>query len=209
MSAKIKIIILILILAAAGATAFWLWPDKTAPESGGADKAEYKSELFGFSFQYPEGFKVSEFEEENGKVILFEASGKTSDVESPKTSDVEELAGFQIFITPFDESGPLTAERIKKDLPNAVVENPTLVKVGPSTGSGQAEALSFVGEGDPPTGLSADKAGEAGGFKTAEGWFVWPPEPYPNGNYLYQITAKVEDAKLLEGIITTWKFQQN
>src|SRR3989344_2393169 len=146
MSAKTKIIILVLILAAAGATAFWLWPEKTAPEAGGADKNEYKSELFNFSF-------------------------------TPPNSNLQE----------FDETGPITPERIKKDLPNAVVENPTPTKVG------EVDALSFIGQGD--------------GFKTAEVWFVWPPEPYPNGNYLYQITAKVEDAKLLEGIISTWSFQ--
>ncbi|HBT81265.1 TPA: hypothetical protein DEB04_00890 [Candidatus Giovannonibacteria bacterium] len=172
MSVKIKIIILVSILIAAGATAFWLWPEKTAPEAGGADKNEYKSELFNFSFTPPNS-NLQEFDDENGHVILG--------------------SSFQIFITPFDETGPITPERIKKDLPNAVVENPTPTKVGPSTGSGQADALSFIGQGD--------------GFKTAEVWFVWPPEPYPNGNYLYQITAKVEDAKLLEGIISTWSFQ--
>src|SRR3989338_1835136 len=154
---------------------------------------EYRNADFKFSFQYPKNLTLQEFDDERGHVILFEASGKTSDVESPKTSDVEELAGFQIFIAPFDEEGPITPERIKKDLLNIVVENPTPTKVCPSTGSGQADALSFIGEGD--------------GFKTAEVWFVWPPEPYPNGNYLYQITAKVEDAKLLEGIISTWSFQ--
>ena len=94
---------------------------------------------------------------------------------------------FQIFITPFDENGPITPERIKKDLPNAVVENPTPVKVA------GAQALSFVGAGD--------------GFKTAEVWFVWPPEPYPNGNYLYQITSRLEDAALIENILKTWRFQ--
>src|SRR3989338_6346571 len=153
---------------------------------------EYRNADFKFSFQYPKNLTLQEFDDERGK---------TSDVESPKTSDVEELAGFQIFIAPFDEEGPITPERIKKDLLNIVVENPTPTKVGPSTGSGQADALSFVGEGDPPTG-------EAGGFKTAEVWFVYPPEPYPNGNYLYQVTAKLEDATLIEEILKTWRFSR-
>lgn len=146
-------------------------PAEASAQAGLFDRLDqsywtYRSDSFGFSFQYPEGVKIDEFDDENGKVIL---GGDK----------------LQIFITLFDESGAITPERIKKDIPSAVVENPTPIKVG-----GQ-EALSFVGQGD--------------NFKTAEVWFVYPPEPYPNGNYLYQLTAKLEEAKLLEEVLKTWK----
>ena len=171
MSIKTKIIVLVLILAAATAGAiYWFLgtaKNKQAQEIVIHDFNEFSSPDFGFSFEYPSNLNLQEFDDENGHMILGNS--------------------FQIFITPFDENGPITPERIKKDLPNAVVENPTPVKVA------GAQALSFVGAGD--------------GFKTAEVWFVWPPAPYPNGNYLYQITSRLEDAALIENILKTWRFQ--
>lgn len=135
---------------------------------------EYRNPDFGFSFQYPEGMNLQEFDDENGHVILFDSSDSSH-------------RSYQIFISPFDEVNSITPARIKKDLPGAVVENPTSIKVG------GRDALSFIGQGD--------------NFKTAEVWFIYPPEPHPNGNYFYQLTAKLEDAKLVEEVLKTWKFQ--
>ena len=191
MTSRNKSIILVLSAALLAGAGVWLWRANSDGATlsqlrltslfGGSEKnklqqvstnfKEYYNSDLGFSFQYPEGFLQTEFEDENGTVILFEASGR----------------GFQIFVSPFDESGPLTAERIKKDLPNLVMENPTLTKV-----AGE-DSLSFIGSG--------------GEFKTAEVWFVWPPEPYPNGNYFYQITSSAEFDEELSKIMATWKFQ--
>lgn len=62
---------------------------------------EYRNEPLGFSFSYPEGFKITEFSEEQGEVLLAENEAGKS---------------FQIFIQAFDEPGPLTQDRILQDI---------------------------------------------------------------------------------------------
>ena len=133
----------------------------------------YTNSSYGFSFRHPDGFETTEFEDENGEVILFEK---------------DEKASFQIFITPFDEPGPLTFERVRKDLPNLTIEEPQTVKIA------NADALVFFSE-DPSLG------------RLRESWFVWPPEPWPNGNYLYQVTSAAEFDSELSKIMATWKFE--
>ena len=76
----------------------------------------YRSNQFGFSFEYPNGKNVSNFEDGGGEVVL--VGGKV-----------------QIFIAQFGESlgpaqgkpRPITIERIKKDLPG--IEMADLEKV--------------------------------------------------------------------------------
>ena len=71
---------------------------------------------YGFSFQYPEGFRPESFSEGEGEMIL---------VSGPNAGE-----SFQIYITPFDEEGPLTLERIKKDIPAIAAEEPQIVFIG-------------------------------------------------------------------------------
>src|SRR3989344_5572093 len=96
----------------------------------------YTNEKYSFSFNYPEGFKVSEFEDENGDVLLFEKDTKAS---------------FQIFIAPFDESGPLNPERVQKDLPQIEMKNPKNAELAGTTAlhfeSGRTRELWFVKDG--------------------------------------------------------------
>ena len=133
----------------------------------------YKNEQYGFSFGYPEGFNVSDFDEGNGKVILVKKAASDN--------------GFQIFISPFDESGPITKERILKDIPDMIISNEKEILVGGE------KALSFTSKDE--LGLPA---GEAGG-ETREIWFV-------RSENLYQISAFSSFEKELLKILATWKF---
>lgn len=77
----------------------------------------YSNSELGLSFNYPEGFNVSSFAEgEAGFTIL---------VQKPNTKE-----SFQFFISDFDEPGPITTARIKKDVPDMVIENPQEVLIG-------------------------------------------------------------------------------
>jgi len=125
---------------------------------------------YGFSFEYPKSFTATKFREgENGDTILIQQKdGKN---------------GFQVFIAPFDEEGPLTKERILQDLPDLIIKNAEnrVLKNG-------IPALIFFSQ-EPSLG------------ETREIWFV------KNG-YLYQITATKEIDSLVAQIVATWKFQE-
>src|SRR3989344_1186592 len=84
-------------------------------------------------------------------------------------------------ISAFDEPGPITKERILKDIPDMVISNEKEILVGGE------RALSFT---------SKD---ELGG-ETREIWIA-------RGGYLYQITGYKNFEKELLEIMGTWKFQ--
>lgn len=88
--------------------------------------------------------------------------------------------GFQVFVTAFDEPGPITPERIWLDV-DAEINNPKYIDVA------GIQALAFDSE--------AEDFG-----KTFEVWFV------QNGK-LYQITTYAVYEKQLLKILETWKFQ--
>ncbi len=94
---------------------------------------------------------------------------------------------FQIVISPFDEPGPLTLERIRQDLPDMAVEEPQKASIG------GAEALVFF-------------TSDASLGKTREVWFVWPEDPGLYGNYLYRVTSRSEFDAELSKIMATFKF---
>ncbi len=125
---------------------------------------------YGFSFQYPKDFTATKFREgEDGDTILIQKKDGKS--------------GFQIFISPFDEPGPLTKERILRDLPDLKIESAEnrVLKNG-------IPALIFFSE-EPSLG------------RTREIWFV------KNGS-LYQVTTTVDLDGLVAQIMATWKFVQ-
>ena len=70
----------------------------------------------GLTFEYPSDFELYVVEEDGGEIIIGEKA--------------EYGLAFQIFIQPFDEPGPLTVERIRRDLPDMVME-----------GAGESELL--------------------------------------------------------------------
>jgi uncharacterized protein YxeA len=130
----------------------------------------YTDSQYKFSFQYPKDFTVTKFKEgEEGDTILIQQKdGK---------------GGFQIFIAPFDEPGPLTKERILQDVPDMKITNAEnrVLKNG-------VPALIFFSE---ETSLG----------KTREIWFI------KNG-YLYQVSTTAALDSLVAQIIGTWKFEQ-
>lgn len=89
--------------------------------------------------------------------------------------------GMQISITAFDEPGPITEERIRQDLPDAVIDEPGQAKL-----DGE---LSFIFYGfDEDMG------------DTFEVWAV-------HGGKLYQIMGAKEQEKEIETILNTWKWK--
>lgn len=131
----------------------------------------YSNKKYGFSFHYPDGFNVSEFAEgELGDIVL---------MQGPSKNNIQ--AGFQIFIAPFDEPGPITKERILQDEPTMMVEN------------GQSIIL--------PSGIPAfaflSKNQSLG--HTLEVWFV-------HNGYLYQISTYASLIDFMTAILGTFSF---
>ena len=125
----------------------------------------YYSLDYNFFLDIPKGFRFSEIQDNGGTVILAEGGNGKS---------------FQIFITPFDEPGPLTPDRIKKDLPQKVILNP---HAGTLDGT---PALAFTSQ-DPGTG------------DVFEIWFV-------HSGYLYQISTSASFADTMQSFLQSWKF---
>ena len=117
-----------------------------------------------FTVKYPEGYKVYST--------------------APDVITVENEAGqgFQIAVTAFDESGPITPERIQQDLPDAEINEPGLAKL-----DGE-QTLVFYGY-DEDIG------------ETFEAWVVH------NGK-LYQIMSAKSDENMLESLLDTWKWSE-
>jgi len=185
-----KLLIIIAIIIVLGGAIFFIASNKKTPQQtpGGAeneipgqektfniapsDNAEnsiYTDSQYKFSFEYPKDFTATKFQEgEDGDSILVQKQGSKD--------------GFQIFIAPFDEPGPLTKERVLEDLPDLIIKNSEqrVLKNG-------EPALIFFSE-EPSLG------------ETREIWFVF------NG-FLYQISTYKELDSLVAKILETWKFQ--
>ncbi len=177
---KLKIFIAIVVIVLAGAAIYYFAPRKIkslissrseqvgeslAPEVQG--QKTYKNIKYGFSFGYPKEFTISEFTESNADVVLI--------------SDAKASGIFQISVSPWDEPGPITKERILKDIPGMAIADDKIISVG------GISALSF---------RNKDKSGS----ETFEVWFV-------RGGNLYQISALSSFEGELLKILETWKFQ--
>lgn len=135
------------------------------------DKRIYTNETYNFSFEFDEGVNVTSFKEgEEGDIILVKKS--------------DENLEFQIFISEFDEEGPITPTRIKQDLPNLIIKNPQNVTIG----------------SDSITALIFESKSEIESFgATREIWFV-------KNRFLYQITAALNMDNFIGSILETLKF---
>ena len=128
----------------------------------------YKNVTYHFSFDYPKGLKPSAFRspDNSGDVIL--------------VADLQTGIGMQIFISPFDEPASVfTVERIKKDAPSLIINNPKSFSIGSGNG------VAFF------------DSNEANANRQV--WFVV-------GKYLYQITAPKRFDNTLQRILNTLKF---
>ena len=140
----------------------------TIAQSEDGENNIYTDSQYKFSFEYPKNFTATKFQEgEEGDTILVQ--------------EKESKKSFQIFISPFDEPGPLTKERILQDLPDLIINNPEqrVLKNG-------AVALIFFSE--------EESLGE-----TREIWFI-------HNNHLYQVTTTKDLDSLVADIISTWRF---
>ncbi len=172
---RIKFISIAVGLAIAAAFAFWLWPDSAKNYVWRFNLQTLETETLTqtythqnphFSFQYPEGFNIGSFQEGEGETVLVQQPG--------------ENRGFQIYILPFDEPGPITKERIWQDIPDKKIVAEQKVKIGGE------DALVFLSQ-DPSLGA------------TREAWFI-------HVNFLFQISAQQEFDETLSRIMATFKF---
>ncbi len=94
--------------------------------------------------------------------------------------NTDKQASLQIYIMMFEETGPITKERILEDLPDLKIVSEKQINI-----AGTINALSFESENESSQ-------------KTQEVWFVY-------NNFLYQISA-AGNGEVLDKIIQTWKF---
>ncbi len=166
--------IILLISAILGLVGFLFLRNDSVDINGMFDKKTekvtkkiYESPEHKFSFEYEDDFIITHTSLDAGGKIVFES--------------LEPRKGFQIIIFPFDELGPLTEERIKKDLPDlAVIEAESVSVAG-------VETLYF-------------KSVDEGVGDTFEVWFVY------SGNF-YQIQTYREFSGELQVIMKSWQFK--
>jgi hypothetical protein len=138
------------------------------PQKNKETSFSYTHPLFGFTFSLPEKFSTGTFPEGEGEMLMVKLTG-------------EQNRQTQIYVTDFGEPGPLTAQRISKDLPDMAVEQPVDILV-----NGE-QAVAFV---------STSGAGE----KTREVWFV-------HAGHLYQISSILQSEKMASDMLSSWKWE--
>ena len=109
------------------------------------DFDSYTDPTYGFSVWLPKNFIVSSLPEDQGEVII---------AEHPTLN-----LGFEVFITPFDEEGPLTVDTIRESNPSLTVKEPMESELEDVT-----PAVRFVSE-DPALGGSRSN-------ETRQIWFT-------------------------------------
>lgn len=133
-----------------------------------AKTATYRHPKGWFSLDYPDGFRVGRFEEEVGADTVL-------------IQQTENNLGVQIYSTIFDEPGPLTRERILKDVPDI----------------GMQDEKGIIVAGTPAIIFTiTDESNQ----HMREVWLI-------KGGRLYQIFAPVKASELLEKVLKTWQWQ--
>ena len=123
-----------------------------------------------FAFAHPKDLKPNAFEDGESEVVLLQGQDPNQEI--------------QIIARPFDEPGPITVERIHRDIPKMVVDEPQTALVTDK----KIPALLFWSSGGASLG------------KTRELWFV-------SDGYLYQVTARAEMDDVLAKMMETWRFE--
>ena len=127
----------------------------------------YRSDLYGFSLKFPGGLKTTFFQDGNTDIVAI--------------SDGATGLGVQIAITPFDEPDTnITAERVKKDIPDIIINDPQEVTLG-SLGKG----IAWI-DGEGVNGRRQ----------------VW----FAARGYLFQLTAPILFDATLKKMLNTWVF---
>lgn len=133
-----------------------------------ASKGAYTNKKYNFSVKLPEGFAARELAgTPEGDTILLE--NKNGD-------------GIQIIISSFDNISVLTADMVKKDIPDLKMEQVQTIDVGQNY-----KGVAFLSDNPQFSGASRDV------------WFVF------RGN-LYQISTYARLDSLLQSVFSTWQF---
>jgi len=133
------------------------------------DVNRYTNEHYGFSFEYPTELSIKEYDEgNNSQTTVFQRG--------------DEQYGFQVFVTPYSKK-EITKERILKDIPSGMVENPLEVVIGE-----EQRALAFLSRNT----FMGD---------TREVWFI-------RGGFLYEITTYKSQDEWLASILKSLKFNE-
>lgn len=141
--------------------------DVTGFSPDSADAETYTHDGYRMSFKYPRGFKVISIPDDIGESIVVQ--------------DAEAKIGFQIYVSPFDESGSvITEERLRADIPDIVIEDAQPIALE----EGSAGIAFITGEGQ---------------YRTREVWFAYD-------GYLYQINAPLAYDALLQKVLSAWQF---
>ncbi|MGB4076331.1 MAG: hypothetical protein WBK28_01335 [Minisyncoccia bacterium] len=130
----------------------------------------YRNEIFHFTIAIPEGFTVGELppDENGGTAIVLQN---------------EKGEGIQIYVVSAGETAKiLTAEDIRRTIPDMAVENPEVVEIGR-----EYSGVAFISNNEAYEGRSR------------EVWF------YFKGN-LYQISTYARLDTLLKAMFATWTF---
>jgi hypothetical protein len=193
---KWKIIIILFVLIIVGGFAYLKYPKNTIQKTNEIPVQEesqaqiddivpgeiknvnesyntFTHKKYGFSFEYPSNMSASNFAEGEGEQVVFQGDNKD---------------WFQIYITPWDENGDITVNRIKKDLPDILISDPQTVILGPKQKEGIGpKALIFWSK-------------DSGLGDTREVWFVY------EGN-LYQLTTYKRLDQMVGKVLSTLTFK--
>ena len=131
----------------------------------------------GFSFYYPKTFKVGQFEEGDGDMVLLQSLQDSSPYEGGARGGYSALS-VQIFTKDFNDPGPITAERIQKELPDVkMVQSQTATLDG-------AQAVTFT---------------DTSGLYNV--WVIYNKK-------LFQISGYSQEKDFINQILNTWKWQE-
>ena len=165
-----KIILIIVVVCIAGIAAMWFLgkgkEDQSQDTPSASPTLSPQSISSNFTLRVPDGYR---------------AHSQLNDEEELITIENGEGAGLQIFVTPFDEPGPITEERIREDLPEAEIYEPGLAKL-----DGEMSFLFY--------GFDEDLG------ETFEVWAV-------HKGKLFQIMSAKVDESLVEKTLDTWKWK--
>jgi hypothetical protein len=150
-----------------------------SPDKGEGETQDqvYTHPDYGFTLRYPGNLKLGKFPEGEGEIILLQGASTPS----PEAGEGGGEVGFQIFISPYNETEEFSKEVILKADPKMKIENDKTI----SLGSEEISALSF------------DSSGDTGA--THEVWFV------ADGN-LYQCTSFKQYREQMERILQSLRF---
>ena len=158
---------------------------------GGSDAGEeqtYTHPDYGFTLRYPGNLKLGKFPEGEGEILLLQPTpslpsenGGGASVPPLNERGGQEGLGFQIFISPYNETEEFSKEVILKADPKMKIENDKIISLG-------AEEISA---------LTFDSSNDSG--STHEVWFV------ADGN-LYQATSFQQYGEEMERILGSLRF---